>query len=77
MFEYLKNVISADSPERVSALIALIAGATLCLGFLVLIPQKGKSTELITVSAGLVSLATFAKDSVSKNKEKDKEKHEE
>ena len=64
-FAFLQRVISADSPERASALLAVIAGSTLCLGYMTLLIAlvygKELLTAFITVNAALVSLATFSK----------------
>jgi hypothetical protein len=62
MWQYLKDLISADKPDRVSAVLALLAGICLCIGFLGTIFRANRVAELAIVSAGLVSLATFAKD---------------
>ena len=59
---YLRDLIAADKPDRVSAALALLAGVCLCIGFLGTIFRVDHVKELAIVSAGLVSLATFAKD---------------
>ena len=61
MFEYIKSLISADTKERVSAFLAVMAGVTLCIGFSIVIWQKDKKAELAIISGGLVVLATFSK----------------
>jgi hypothetical protein len=74
MFKYIKSLISADTKERCSAFLAIIAGITLCLGFNILIWQKNKATELGLVTAGLVTLATFSKVDAEPPKEDKQDK---
>jgi len=64
--EYFKDVARGDTPSRVSAVLALLAGITLVAGFIVITISitkydKKLTTELITVSGALVTLATFSK----------------
>lgn len=64
--EYLKAVIRGDTPERVSAFLAVSAGLALIIGFLGLVVaitvfKQHLTTELLTISGGLVTLATFSK----------------
>lgn len=64
--EYFKDVARGDTPSRVSAVLALLAGITLVLGFIAITVaitkfDKKLTTELITVSGALVTLATFSK----------------
>ena len=66
MFAYLKNVIAANTTERVSAFLAVISGISLCFGFLsiigfILFSTKNLNYPLVTITAGLVTLATFSK----------------
>ena len=72
---YLKDVIASDKSPRISALLALIAGLALSLGFLTLTVAaflgKEIKTEFVSVSAALVSLSTFAKDGEKKPKSED------
>lgn len=63
---YLQDVIREDRPERASAFLAVGAGVSLIIGFFVLLAAvvfwgQRLSTELITVTSGLVALATFNK----------------
>lgn len=72
--EYFKDVARSDTPSRVSAVLALLAGLTLVAGFIVItvaitLYKQKLTTELITVSGALVTLATFSKvDSSSSSK---------
>ena len=64
--EYFKDVARGDTPSRVSAVLALLAGVTLVIGFIaivvaVTIYKQNLTTELVTVSSALVTLATFSK----------------
>lgn len=64
--EYFKDIARGDTPSRVSAVLALMAGITLVAGFIVITIaitkyDKKLTTELITVSGALVTLATFSK----------------
>jgi len=64
--EYFKDVARGDTPSRVSAVLALLAGITLVFGFVAITTaivkyNKNLKTELITVSGALVTLATFSK----------------
>ena len=64
--EYLKAVIRGDTPERVSAFLAVISGIALVIGFLGLVVaitvyKQHLTTELLTISGALVTLATFSK----------------
>ena len=64
--EYFKDVARGDTPSRVSAVLALLAGVTLVIGFIaivvsVTIYKQSLTTELVTVSGALVTLATFSK----------------
>lgn len=65
MFKYIKSLILANTPERVSAFLAVLAGISLCIGFFIILFLisfgKVMSAELAIISAGLVSLATFTK----------------
>jgi len=73
MFQYFKDLIDKDNSARVSAFLALLAGACLCVGFLGIVFQKNRVAELGIISAGLVTLATFAKDSKNEKLPPDKE----
>lgn len=64
--EFLKAVIRGDTPERVSAFLAVISGIALVIGFLGLVVaitlyHQKLTTELLTISGALVTLATFSK----------------
>ena len=64
--EYFKDVARGDTPSRVSAVLALLAGITLVIGFIaiviaVTVYKQKLTTELVTVSGALVTLATFSK----------------
>ena len=64
--EYLKDVIRGDTPSRVSAFLAVLSGIALVIGFCAITLaitkyDKKLTTELITVSGALVTLATFSK----------------
>jgi hypothetical protein len=63
-FSFINRVVSADNPERVSAVLALIAGLVLSIGFMFVVVaitkyDKKLTTEFIAINAALVSLATF------------------
>ena len=64
--EYFKDLARGDTPSRVSAVLALLAGLTLVAGFITItvaitVYKQKLTTELITVSGALVTLATFSK----------------
>lgn len=66
MIQYLRSLITAGTRDRVCAFLAVVAGISLCLGFVgtvVWMGYKGRldNTSLITISGGLVALATFSK----------------
>lgn len=71
--KYLQKVISAEHSERVVALLAVTAGFTLSLGFLILIfaniyCTKSFATEILSISGALVALATFNKVDLNNDK---------
>lgn len=64
--KYLQSVIREDTPERVSAFLAVAAGLALVVGFLAIILaityfHQKLTTELLTISGALVTLSTFNK----------------
>ena len=63
---YLKNVVREDTPERVAAFLAVLAGVALVVGFLgivfaIVVLGKSLIYELGIVCGALVTLATFSK----------------
>lgn len=78
---YLANVIRGDTEERAAAFLAVISGLALVAGFVAIILaitiyNKHLTTELITVSGALVTLATFNRvdrEPTSTTNNKDKE----
>lgn len=66
MFHYLRKVIDKNSPERVNAFLAVVAGLCLCFGFFlclgaIVFYQMDLKVELGSMIAGLTALATFSK----------------